>query len=158
MMIRPGIWDQREDIEAIAVDDTMGMIYYSSESAGVLKYYADPDHPNADSLLAHFGREEFKDDREGISIYSQTDTTGYIIVSDQGADRFHIYCREGTPENRDDHRLVKTVYLSTHESDGSDVTTEDFNGRFPGGLFVAMSNDRTFQFYAWDDIISAYGY
>jgi 3-phytase len=28
---------------------------------------------------------------------------------------------------------------------------------FPGGLFVAMSTDRTFHFYAWDDIAAAAG-
>jgi len=34
------------------------------------------------------------------------------------------------------------------------VTTVELSG-FPGGLFVAMSTDRTFQFYAWDDIAAA---
>jgi hypothetical protein len=28
---------------------------------------------------------------------------------------------------------------------------------FPGGLFVAMSADRTFHFYAWDDLAAAAG-
>lgn len=41
--------------------------------------------------------------------------------------------------------------LSTRESDGNDVTNIALPG-FPGGLLVAMSADRTFQYYAWDDI------
>ena len=26
-----------------------------------------------------------------------------------------------------------------------------FDGRFPSGLFVAMSDDQTFHYYSWDD-------
>jgi len=48
------------------------------------------------------------------------------------------------------------VRLSTRESDGSDVTNVALPG-FPGGLFVAMSTDRTFHFYAWDDLARAAG-
>ena len=40
---------------------------------------------------------------------------------------------------------------STLESDGSEITSKPLPG-FPSGLFVAMSDDRTFQFYDWRDI------
>ncbi|MEJ2189093.1 MAG: hypothetical protein P8Y93_06675, partial [Acidobacteriota bacterium] len=48
--------------------------------------------------------------------------------------------------------LVKVDYVSTKERDGSDVTSSVLDPRFPSGFFVAMSDNRTFQYYSWDDI------
>ncbi len=44
--------------------------------------------------------------------------------------------------------------MSSRESDGSVVTAEALPG-FPGGLFVAMSTDRTVHYYAWADLAAA---
>ena len=147
-----GIWSGEKEIEAIAVDDGLGYVYYSDERVGVRKYYADPDAINANTELALFATEGFTADREGISIYQVNDGTGYILVSDQGANEFHIYKREGEPDDAHKHPLVKVVNVSTRESDGSEVTNAVLNETFPVGLFVAMSDDRTFQFYSWVDI------
>jgi 3-phytase len=140
------------EIEAIAIDDELGYVYYSDEWAGIRKYHADPDVPNADIELALFGTEGFAQDREGISIYRISDGTGYILVSDQQANAFRIFTREGEPGNPHEHRFLKSVATSTNESDGSDVTSAVLDPRFPSGLFVAMSDNRTFQYYSWDDI------
>lgn len=140
------------EIEAVAVDDELGYVYYSDEGAGVHKYHADPDAPKADEELALFATSGFTEDREGISIYKINDGTGYILVSDQQANAFRIFTREGEPGNPHDHRFVKSVQVSTNESDGSEVTNATLNANFPGGLFIAMSDDRTFQFYSWQDI------
>jgi 3-phytase len=39
------------------------------------------------------------------------------------------------------------------ESDGNDITSIPLNANFPMGLFVAMSDDKTFHFYRAEDII-----
>ena len=140
------------EIEAIAVDDALGYVYYSDELAGVRKYLADPDAPDANVELALFGTDGFADQREGISIYTIDDGTGYILVSDQQANLFRIFTREGAPDDPNNHQLVKVVHTSTNESDGSDVTSMVLDPRFPSGLFVAMSDNRTFHYYSWDDI------
>ena len=49
---------------------------------------------------------------------------------------------------------MKSVDVSTIESDGSDVTSTALPG-FPRGLFVAMSNGNVFHYYAWEDIEGA---
>ena len=147
-----GIFSGKKEIEAIVVDDELGFVYYSDEGVGVRKYYADPAMGN--KQLALFAAEGFTDDHEGISIYQTTPATGYIIVSDQGADKFHIFPREGTADNPHNHPLMKVVKVAAHESDGSDVTSVALGGLFPKGLFVAMSNDRTFHYYSWEDIMS----
>ena len=140
------------EIEAVAVDDPLGYVYYSDEGAGIRKYHADPDTTGADTELAFFGETGFTQDREGISIYQIDDGTGYILVSDQQANAFRIFRREGEPGAPHEHRLLKVVRVSTNESDGSEVTSTALGDRFPAGLFVAMSDDRTFQLYSWADI------
>lgn len=140
------------EIESIAVDDELGYVYYSDESIGIRKYYADPGHPDAAKELAMFGGEEFANEREGIAIYPTSKTSGYILVSDQQADRFHVYPREGSKHNPHLHSLIKSIPTSAIESDGSDATNVPLGSDFPEGLFVAMSDDRTFQLYSWKDM------
>ena len=145
-----GEYSGKKEIESIAVDNELGYIYYSDEQTGVRQYYADPAKGN--KQLAIFGTTGFKVDHEGISIYKLTDTTGYILVSDQGANRFQVFSREGTKGNPFEHRLLKIVPVAARQSDGSDVVTQPLNNTFKHGLFVVMSDDKTFHYYRWEDI------
>jgi 3-phytase len=147
-----GAWCGKGEIEAIAVDDALGYVYYSDEWHGVRKYAADPSAAEAQRELAVFGTAGFKEDREGISIYPVNDGTGYIIVSDQQADTFHFFKREGELGDPHHHALVRVLKLSTDGSDGSEVTNAALSEVFPAGLFVAMSEDRVFQLYSWPDL------
>jgi len=145
-----GSFSGKKEIEAIAVDNELGYIYYSDEQVGVKQYYADPAKGN--QQLALFATEGFKEDHEGISIYKLTDSTGYILVSDQGANRFQVFSREGTKANPFEHTHLKTVPVMATQSDGSDVVSSHLNDTFQHGLFVAMSDDKTFHYYRWEDI------
>lgn len=151
-----GTWSGRKEIEALAVDTELGYVYASDETYGVRKYLADPAAEDAEDELAVFGTTGFARDHEGISIYPTGPGTGYILVSDQQANTFRIFTREGTATDPHDHQLVGVVKLSTLDSDGSEVTAAELPG-FPGGLFVGMSTDRTFHYYAWADIAKAAG-
>ncbi|MGA0806846.1 MAG: phytase [Pseudohongiellaceae bacterium] len=151
-----GNWSGTKEIEAIGVDSAAGFVYYSDENHAVRKYLADPMAEDADEQLAEFGHDGFAEDREGISFYRRADGSGYILVSNQQANGFNIYAREGSAGDPHAHPLLATVTLATDESDGSDLANVELPG-FPGGLFVAMSTDRTFQFYAVADILAAAG-
>ena len=151
-----GDWSGRKEIEAIAVDNELGFVYYSDETYGIRKYLADPAAEHADEQLAEFGQTDFTRDHEGLSIYKRADGTGYILASDQQADQFNIYAREGSAENPHEHQLLARVAMSTMESDGSDITKAALPG-FAGGLFVAMSTDKTFQFYSVQALLNAAG-
>lgn len=150
-----GTWSGKAEIEAIAVDDALGYVYYTDEWTGIRKYHADPDAPGADRELALFGTEGFQEDREGVSIYAMSDGTGYLLVSDQQANTFQVFPREGIPGNPHSHPRLKVVKVSTVGSDGSDVTSAALGPRFPQGLFVAMTEGGTFHFYAWPQIAGA---
>lgn len=140
------------EIEAIAVDDEAGYVYYSDEWGGVRKYAADPDATDANEQLAVLGATGFKEDREGISIYKTGPRTGYILVSDQQANLFRVYPREGTSNGPHDQPEIAVIPVSTLESDGSEVTSIPLGPQFPKGLFVAMSEGKVFQLYRWEDL------
>jgi 3-phytase len=145
-----GNYSGNKEIEAVAVDDELGYIYYSDEMYGVRKYYADPE--KGDEELAVFAKKGFEGDHEGISIYKLNNGTGYILVSDQKANEFHIYTREGSMGDPHKHKLLKVVDVAALKSDGSEVTNAFLGPLFPNGLFVAMSKDKTFHLYDWVDI------
>lgn len=145
-----GRYSGKKEIESIAVDQAKGYIYYSDEQYGVHKYNADPD--KGDAELALFATSGFVSDHEGISIYNSTDSTGYILVSNQQKNSFMIYPREGYKNNVNDHPLLAEIPVSAIESDGSEVTSINLGHQFPKGLFVAMSNGKVFHYYDWRDI------
>jgi 3-phytase len=145
-----GKYSGKKEIEAIAVDNELGYIYYSDEQFGVRKYYADPAKGNEE--LALFATKGFKEDNEGISIYKTTDRTGYLLVSDQAANHFQVFSREGSKQDPNHHVLIASIPTSTNNSDGSDIYSGALNDDFKHGIFVAMSDDKTFQYYRWEDL------
>ena len=147
-----GTYSGKKEIEAIAVDAELGYVYCSDETVGVRKYAADPDAPDANKELALFATSGFAMDHEGISIRKHADGTGYLIVSDQQANKFWFFPREGAPGQPHRHEVIKKIDVSAIESDGSEVTSTGLGAKFPHGLFVAMSNGRVFHYYAWEDL------
>lgn len=146
-----GNYSGKKEIEAIAVDNELGTILYCDEQFGIRKYVADPAAKN-DNELALFGQKDFKADNEGIAIYKKSATEGYILVSNQQANTFMVYPREGANGNPNDYKLLAEIPTSTIECDGADVTNVNLGGQFQNGLFVAMSNGMTFHYYSWDSI------
>jgi len=145
-----GKYSGKKEIESIAVDDKLGYVYYSDEGVGVRQYFADAE--KGSNELALFATTGFTEDHEGISVYELTDTTGYILVSDQGANKFHIFSREGAAGKPYEHKELKVITVSATQSDGSETVSLPLGPQFPHGIFIAMSNNRTFHFYRWEDI------
>jgi 3-phytase len=144
-----GAYSGKKEIEAIAVDNELGTVLYCDEQFGIRKYKVDPAL-NDNKEIALFGKTGFKADNEGIAIYKKTDSTGYILVSNQQANTFMVYPREGAKGNPNDYPLLAEIPTSTIECDGADATSINLGGNFKNGLFVAMSNGMTFHYYAWD--------
>lgn len=146
------------EIEAVAVDDELGYIYYADEGDGIHKYHADPDHPSAATELAHFGREGFRGDREGIAIYTRADGAGYLVCTDQlpHNSAYHVFRREGEPGRPHDHsQTLKVVRGGADSTDGLEITSAPLGPAFPMGLMVAMnSKDRNFLLFRWEDVAS----
>jgi 3-phytase len=144
------------EIEAIAVDDELGYVYYADEGDGIHKWHADPEHPDAARELAHFGKDGFQADREGIAIYVLSGGNGYIVCTDQlaGNSEYRIYRREGEPGNPHDHsRILKVFRGGADSTDGIEISSLALGPRFPSGLMAAMnSRGRNFLVFSWEDI------
>jgi 3-phytase len=145
-----------KEIEAVAVDDALGYVYYADEGSGIHKWHADPDHPEAGRELAHFGRTGFRGDHEGIAIYARPDGAGYIVCTDQlaGNTHYHVYAREGGPGGPHDHsRMIQCFRGGADSTDGIEVVAAPLGPHFPNGVLVAMnSGPKNFLIYRWDDI------
>jgi len=139
------------EIEAVVADDALGFVYYSDERAGIRKYHADPDRPDAAQELAFFGRDGYQGDREGLAIFATGDRTGYLVSSDQvpGGTRVVLYPREGLPGHPHAHPSLATIPTPSDATDGLDVVATPLPG-FPSGLLVMMnSGARNFLLYDW---------
>lgn len=133
-----GNFSGSKEIEAIAVDDEFGFVYYSDENYGVRKYHAEPSRGNQE--LPSLKGGDFLKDIEGIAIVPDYKGKGYIIVSNQHAGTFNIF-------SRSNNEFITETDLGTSETDGCEVTTVSLNDTFKNGLFVAMNNSRNFFFY-----------
>lgn len=137
-----GTFSGQKEIEAIAVDDNAGYVYYSDEGVGIRKYHANPKKGNKE--LAFFGAEHFKDDIEGIAI-AKYKGKGYLIVSNQQEHTFNIFDIET-------NMFVKELNLGTIETDGCDVVTVNLGDKFPKGLFVSMNDEKNFFFHGLEKL------
>lgn len=138
-----GKYSGKKEIEAIAVDDALGFVYYSDETFGIRKYHAEPEMGNEE--ISVFGGETFKRDNEGIAIVALEGTEGYIIVSNQQAETFNVF-------SRNTNEFIKEINLTTKQTDGCDVVTFPLNNTFKSGLFVAMNDEQNFYFYDLDKL------
>ena len=147
---------EENEIEAVAVDDALGYVYYADEADGIHKWQADPDHRDARRELAHFARTGFRGDREGIAIYALPDGTGYIVGTDQLEDdsEYHVYAREGSPGNPHDHsREIAVLRGGADATDGIEISSSALGPGLPSGALIAMnSTPRNFLVFRWHDI------
>lgn len=149
-----GEWSGKKEIEALSVDPLRAVLFASDETFGIRKYHADPAVEDADDELAQFGLTGFARDHEGSAVFRRGNERPLLFVSDQQAGELRVFELEGPSQTPHRHTLVGRVRYTAQETDGIELTTEALPG-FPGGLLVAMSTDRTFHFYALDEILKA---
>ena len=150
---------EENEIEAVVVDDPLGYVYYADEAAGIHKWHADPDHPDAGKELAHFAQSGYRGDREGIAIYALDDGSGYIVCTDQldGESEFHFYTREGEPGSPHDHtREIAVLAGEVDATDGLEISSRPLGPGLPHGVMVAMNSaPQNFLVFRWQDVATA---
>ncbi len=143
-----GNFSGQKEIEAIAVDDALGYVYYSDEGSGTRKYHAHPDQGNAE--LAFLPAKHIKEDNEGLAVYPTGDSSGYLFLSDQQAQRLLVYTRTMP------HTLLDSIPYRALETDGIEVCNQPLGSKFPQGLLVAMSDDKCFHYYSMADVLKRF--
>ncbi|GAB4452403.1 MAG: phytase [Armatimonadaceae bacterium] len=148
-----GNYSGKKEIEAIAVDDALGYVYYADEGHGIHKWYADPEHPRAGEELAVFGTTGYKGDHEGIAIYTEPNGGGYLISTDQiaGNSEYHVFPRVSQRGGE-----VAILRGRADETDGIEAVSANLGPQFPQGLLVTMnSTPRNFLYFDGRTVLSA---
>lgn len=133
-----GNFSDKQEIEAIAVDNELGYIYYADEDHCIRKYYAEPGKGNKE--VGCFGQGVFKHDIEGLALVKFDGDEGYLLASNQQNGSFSVFSRK-------ENEYLKELYLGTKDTDGCDAVNMYLNEVFNTGIFVAMNNSRNYYFY-----------
>ncbi|HMB60490.1 MAG TPA: phytase [Xanthomonadales bacterium] len=153
--------------EGCVADDETGALFVAEEDIGIWKYSAEPDGGDNRTPVALVANSKLTDDVEGLSILYGPDGSGYLLASNQGADSYALYTREG------DHEFLGLFHVmadeatgidGASETDGLDVTSANLGDAFPHGVFVVQDGrnitpeDRqNFKLVPWEDIAAAFG-
>jgi 3-phytase len=155
--------------EGCVADDEYGVLYIGEENVGIWKYTAEPDeswNPKR-RLVAVLGpkgpiSDDLNDDIEGLTLYHNSDGTGYLIASCQGKGTFVVFKREGDNDYVASFRIVDGNGIdAVSNTDGIDVTNFNLGPAFPQGLFVVHdgnneNGDKTnFKYVRWEAIAKA---
>jgi 3-phytase len=142
------------EIEAVAVDDEAGFVYYADERFGIRQWAADPDASDAGRELAVFGTDGYRGDREGLAIYASPDGGGFIVSADQvpRASRLHLYARLGEPHDPHRHRRVAVIDTNADDTDGLDIVPTPAGPYGAGFLVMMNSGPRNFLLFDWRDV------
>lgn len=117
--------------EGAVADDEHAALYIGEEKAGVWKFGAEPNAPIQGTLIAKVGEHGMKGDVEGLAIFPQGKQNGYLVVSDQGQNRFKIYQRQAP------HAFVGDFAINgAEDTDGIEICPVDLGTRFQHGLFA----------------------
>jgi 3-phytase len=154
--------------EGCVADDETGALYVAEEGGGFFKYSAKPDGGAARKEIDRVdGPNGLVADIEGVSIWRGKDGRGYLVLSNQGADNFAVYRREGDNAFVGNFHIVadpERGFDGVSETDGLDVTSAPLGPRFPQGLLVAQDGRnlsprerQNYKYVSWRDIAEALG-
>ncbi|MEM7019686.1 MAG: phytase, partial [Pseudomonadota bacterium] len=158
-------FDVGSQAEGCVTDDELGHLYISEEEEALWKYSASPAGGNARAEVDGVDSPEIEADLEGISIYYGDNGTGYLIVSNQGADNYALYRREGDNEFLGMFHIIANTSNGVDgasESDGLDITNQTLGNNYPQGLMVVQdgrnrmpTDKQNFKLISWKDIMTA---
>jgi 3-phytase len=154
--------------EGCAADDEAGALYVAEEGGGFYRYSAKPDGGSVRKEIDRVdGSNGLQADIEGVEIWAGADGAGFIVLSNQGADNYAVYRREG------DNAFVGMFHIvadpdrgidGVSETDGLDVVSAPLGAKFPDGLLVVQDGRnlsprerQNYKFVSWRDIAGALG-
>ena len=154
--------------EGCAADDETGALYIAEEAGGFFRYSAKPDGGSGRKEIDRVDSPNgLVADIEGLEIWAGPDGRGFIVLSNQGADNYAVYRREG------DNAYVGSFHViadpdrgidGVSETDGLDVVSGPLGAKFPDGLLVVQDGRnlsprerQNYKFVSWRDIAAALG-
>jgi 3-phytase len=128
--------------EGCAADDETGALYVNQEDVAIWRYSAKPDGGDARREVDRVdGPNGLAADLEGIAVWRGAGGKGFIVLSNQGADDYAVYRREGDNAFLGFFHVVADPERGidgVSETDGLDVVGAPLGARFPDGLLVVQ--------------------
>ncbi len=117
--------------EGVAAHDASATLFVAEEKLGVWALSGEPQDPAPGELVARVGENGLAADVEGMAVLPLSDREGYLLVSNQGVDNFHVY-RFG-----DGFEFIGAFAIEgAVHTDGIAVSGVGLDHRFPNGLFT----------------------
>jgi 3-phytase len=148
--------------EGCVADDETGFLYVAEEDVGVWKYAAEPNGGDTRTLIDNTDDGRLTDDVEGLALWYGPDGKGYLVVSNQGADNYALYQRDGDNVYAGHFHVVANAAAGidgASETDGLEVSSAAFGAAYPDGLLVvqdgrniAPEEPQNFKFVSWTDV------
>ena len=154
--------------EGCVADDETGALYVAEEDVALWRYHANPRAGNSRRAVDRVGGVSgLTADLEGVSIWQGSNGSGYIVQSNQGANRYAVYRRDDANAYVGSFELVddaRTGIDGTSDTDGLAVTSQPAGPRFPDGLLVVQDGtnlpagqNQNFKYVSWRDVATALG-
>lgn len=154
--------------EGCVADDETGALYIAEEDVGLWRYGAEPDAGDTRKEIDKVGPGKLTADAEGLGLWRGQGGKGYVVLSNQGADNYAVYRREG------DNAFVGFFSVVANnaqgidgvsETDGLDVTSASLGGGelWQGGFVAQDGRNLTpgarqnFKLVPWSRIVKAMG-
>jgi 3-phytase len=151
--------------EGCVADDELGHLYIGEENAAIWKYSAEPDGGDARTQVDNTDSGHLTADVEGLSIYYGANSTGYLVASNQGADNYVIYERQGDNRYLGHFHVIAdeaTGIDGASETDGLDVTSANLGPAFPNGALIVQDGrnispveNQNFKIVPWERVAAA---
>ncbi len=151
--------------EGCVADDETGALYVAEEDVGLWRYAAEPDAGESRRSIDTVSPGRLRADVEGLALYRGAEGSGFLIVSNQGADNYAVYRREGDNAFVGFFAIVANDALGIDgaaETDGLDVSSAALGGAFPQGLLVVQDGRnitpperQNFKLVPWERIAAA---
>lgn len=154
--------------EGCVADDETGALYIAEEAGGFFRYEAGADGGAARREIDRVDSANgLKADIEGVSLWLGDGGRGFIVLSNQGADNYAVYRREG------DNAFVGLFHIvadpqrgmdGVSETDGLDVSSAPLGTNFPDGLLVVQDGRnlsprerQNYKYVSWRAIADSLG-
>ena len=130
--------------EGCVVDDTNQVLYIAEESTGVWQFDLASAQLQAPRLIVQAGfLKPLTSDVEGLTLYDDGDSGGYLLISSQGNDEYAVIDRNTHKHIANFSIITANGIDGTSHTDGIDLTNVDLGPDFPGGVFIAQDDNNT---------------
>ena len=131
-------------VEGCVADDVHAQFYVAEENVAIWRYGAEPTDGTTRTQVDAVGAGHLTADIEGLTIYYESNGSGYLIASSQGSSDFSAYERDGSNAFVATWNIASGAIIDgVSGTDGIDVTNAALGPAFPDGAFIAQDNSNT---------------